>query len=112
MSRSGIKEVDVLRALLGVWQETCVHPKRMALRDFIRKDTPEIRYMDSFLCVVIIRERLLLQERSGRSFLYRWNDKAGPPTYLMAKRILLLTRQLCSDYSRAKYKRNKQQKED
>ena len=112
MRKKTVKELDVLRALLGVWEKTCVHPCRMGLQPFIRKDTPEVRSLVPFLTAVIIRERLVIPEGHGANLRYRWSDKAGPPTYVMARRILLLARQLSSEYAKEAYRKNRQQRKE
>ena len=106
--KATIKEVDVLRALLGIWAKTCVHPCRMNLQKFIAGDVPAVKSMAPRIASVCVREGLVRHEGGLKTRCYRWNDKAGPPTYVMARRILLLTRQLNAEYSRTVYRRKKE----
>lgn len=105
--KKSIKDVDALRALLGIWEKTCVHPCRMNLQKFIADDVPALRSLAPRFASVCVRERLVIHEGGLKTRCYRWNDKAGPPTYVMARRILLLTRQLNAEYSKIVYHRRK-----
>jgi hypothetical protein len=108
--KKSIKELDALRALLGIWEKTCVHPCQMNLQRFITEDTPELKSMAPRFASVCVRERLVIPDGWARTRRYRWNKEAGPPTYVMAQRILLLTRQLNAEYSRTTYHRKKENK--
>ena len=105
--KKSIKDVDALRALLGIWEKTCVHPCRMNLQKFVADDVPALRSLAPRFASVCVRERLVIHEGGLKTRCYRWNDKAGPPTYVMARRILLLTRQLNAEYSKTVYHRRK-----
>ena len=108
MRGSPIKPVDVLRALLGVWEKTCVHPYKMSLQKFIRADVPALRWMAPVLSCVLLEEGLVLPQGGGPSMSYQWNRKAGPPSMVMAKRILTLAQARKSEYARNTYHKKKQ----
>ena len=99
-----IKEVDVLRALLGVWEKTCVHPARIGLVPFIKEDTPSVRGVAANLGKVMVDSGVLIR-REGH--VYEWNRKAGPPTYVMARELLAKARRLSAERVAAHYQRKK-----
>ena len=99
-----IKEVDVLRALLGVWEKTCVHPAKIGLVPFIREDTPSVRGIAANLGKVMVDSGVLIR-REGH--VYEWNRKAGPPTYVMARELLAKARRLNAERVAAHYQRKK-----
>ena len=107
MNTPRFKEVDVLRALLGVWEKTCVHPYKMSLQKFIRDDVPVLSWIAPAMSSTIVESGVVTQCGKGRGMSYRWNTKAGPPTMVMARRILTLTRQRNAAYARNEYQKRK-----
>jgi len=100
--KTTIRDADVLRALLDLWEITCVHPKAVSLAKFLRQ-YPALAGTACNLSRAIHDEHLVTIEGrdSTTTYLLRWNkNRCAAPTLLQARDVLERSRSTTRKYVR------------
>ena len=112
MRHEMLSDGDVLRALLGIWEKTCVHAVPLSLAKYIREEGPEgLRKSATTIAAAVIQAGVLIEsphrDHDGTRIL-RWDREAGVPTLIMARRIQEIRRENIRSKVKASYRRKRE----